>query len=84
MPPQELANWFSFCNALKFTHNYSKENNIPLDEDEIKQRAIINYISSVSGDIVHSLETKGGIPFKYSLNAAHEDALDIQDILIAD
>lgn len=77
----EMCNWFSLINGLKFINNHANDNDIPVSEDDLDQRALMNYISSVSGDL-QSFKNKGGIPFKYSLDPTHEESKNIEEIYL--
>lgn len=76
----EIANWFSLCNGIKFINNHSNAHDIPVDENDLDGRSILNYINSVSGDIQTSLKEKGGIPFKYSLDPNHEESKNVEEL----
>lgn len=80
MSDQEFCNWVALCNALKFINNTSELTGRHVDEKDIDYREMINYISTVSGDIATCLKEKHGVPFKYSLDTRLKESLEIEDL----
>ena len=80
MSEQEFCNWLALCNALKFINNTSEISGKHIDEKDIDYREMINYISTVSGDISTCLKEKQGVPFKYSLDTSLKESLEIEDL----
>lgn len=80
MSEQEFCNWLALCNALKFINNTSELTGKVVDEKDIDYREMINYISTVSGDIATCLREKSGVPFKYSLDTSLKESLEIEDL----
>ena len=80
MSDQEFCNWLALCNALKFINNTSEISGKHVDEKDIDYREMINYISTVSGDIATCLKEKQGVPFKYSLDTSLKESLEIEDL----
>ena len=80
MSEQEFCNWLALCNALKFINNTSELTGKVVDEKDIDYREMINYISTVSGDIATCLREKSGVPFKYSLDTSTKESLEIEDL----
>ena len=70
----EMCRWFAFMNMVKFSTLYARKNNIPTDFD-MPWTAQTKYIDEVAGDLEHYVKEKKGVPFKYSLNLAHDDAI---------
>ena len=79
MTKVEFQRWFAFMNMVKFSSHYAKLHNLPKDFD-MPWRAQLDYIDEVSGDIGKHLEEKNGVPFKYSLNLAHEEAKFFEEL----
>jgi hypothetical protein len=80
MSEQEFCNWLALCNALKFINSTSELTGKIIDEKDIDYREMINYISTVSGDISTCLKEKHGVPFKYSLDTRLKESLEIEDL----
>lgn len=80
MDTVELSNWWALCNALKFINHTSKARNVIIDEKDLDYREILNYISSVSGDIATCIDAAYGVPFKYSLFSDTEDSYNTDDL----
>lgn len=80
MDNNELATWYAFCNALKFINLGEKSFHEEVRERDIPYNAILNYTQTVSGDIVQYLNTKKGIPLKYSLDVSMEESRRIDEI----
>jgi ethanolamine utilization protein EutA (predicted chaperonin) len=80
MSEQEFCNWLALCNALKFINSTSELTGKIIDEKDIDYREMINYISTVSGDISTCLKEKQGVPFKYSLDTRLKESLEIEDL----
>ena len=80
MSDTELSMWFAFCNAIKFVNvgeELYKEN---VTENDIPYKALYNYVQTVSGDMRSCLKVNKGIPMKYSLCCANEEARNITEI----
>lgn len=76
----ELANWYAFCNAIKFIAIYSKKKHINPDLIELDSREMSRYVDKVSGDILTNLKERKGIPMKYSLDMHQEDAQNMEEV----
>lgn len=75
-----FCKWVALCNALKFINNTSQLTGKHVDEKDIDYREMVNYISTVSGDIATCLKEKNGVPFKYSLDINTKESLEIEDL----
>jgi hypothetical protein len=80
MDKEELSNWWALCNALKFINHTSKMRNVIVDEKDLDYREILNYISSVSGDIATCMSIRNGVPYKYSLCTDNNESFDLDDL----
>lgn len=80
MKESEFANWVAFCNALKFINLTSKKRNVEIEEKDLDYRAIMNYVDSVSGDIITSIKSRHAIPLKYSLNTYEEESRNTDEL----
>ena len=80
MSNTELANWFSFCNAIKFISLHCRQKNINPDDIELDSRSLSKYINTTAGDILTNLKEHNAIPMKYSLDIRHEDAKNIAEV----
>lgn len=74
MSVDEEAKWIALCNALKFINHTSQTSGIVIKEKDIHHSDLLTYINNVSGDIKTCITEKGGVPFKYSLSSASEEA----------
>ena len=79
MHDEEFCRWFAFMNMLKFSSHYARLKNLPRDFD-MPWKAQLNYIDDVSGDLLQQIREKKGVPHKYSLNSAHDDAIVFHDL----
>jgi hypothetical protein len=80
MSLEELTNWFSFLNAIKFISVFCKKKGIDPDTIELDSREIAKYIQTTSGDILTNLQERFGVPLKYSLDPSCEEAKSIEEI----
>lgn len=80
MSLEELTNWYSFMNAIKFVSIFCKKKGIDPDTIELDSREISKYIQTTSGDILTNLKERYGVPLKYSLDASCEEARSIEEL----
>lgn len=79
MNTDELCRWFAFANAVKFTYlhdvqMFKRRKTKKVKQSDLPWLKTTEYIDEVSGDFEKCLKEKGGIPLKYSLNLAEDDA----------
>jgi hypothetical protein len=80
MSYEEVGKWVALCNALKFINHTSELTGKEVEEKDIDYRKMLEYITSVGGDIETCLKETKGIPFKYSLNIDYEESLDLAEV----